>query len=116
MNIVIKHLELPLSIGVFEWERETFQLVIFNVEVEVDGAGAAASDSVEDALEYGQLEQTIVDTARARHYNLLESLISEIAEAIFSRFPPALAVFIEADKPGALKTAASVSVKERFIR
>ena len=61
MLVRIKNLRLRTVIGVYEWERNRKQDVVVNVEFDFDGQAAAASDRLEDTVDYKALTRRIID-------------------------------------------------------
>ncbi|PJF33565.1 MAG: bifunctional dihydroneopterin aldolase/7,8-dihydroneopterin epimerase, partial [Phototrophicales bacterium] len=53
MDIVfIEQLEVLTTIGVFDWEKEIKQKLVFDLELGTDIRQAAASDDLKDTLDY----------------------------------------------------------------
>ena len=51
-TIFLRDLEVDATIGIFEWEKRIKQKVRIDLEMATNIAKAAASDSIEDALDY----------------------------------------------------------------
>ena len=51
-KIFLKKLEVETVIGIWEWEKRLPQKVVFDLELSTDIKVAAASDSIDDALDY----------------------------------------------------------------
>ena len=115
MVIRIKNLRLRAIIGVNAWEREHAQEVVLNIELEYDGARAADTDNIEDAIDYKRLKLRIMQEVEASHYFLLEKLAGRVLE-IVARDPKVQQAVVEIDKPSALRFADSVSVTCSFTR
>ena len=109
MVIRIKNLRLRTIIGTHDQERESAQDVIVNVAMEFDGAAAAASDDIQDAVNYQALTERIVQEVEASSFYLLEKLAAGILEIVLAD-PKVQKATVEVDKPGALDLADSVSV------
>jgi dihydroneopterin aldolase len=71
--------------GVEEWERREGQLFLFDVWLELP-EGAAASDRLEDTIDYTQVAALVQEVSDARSVKLLESVASAVADAIMERF------------------------------
>lgn len=82
--IYIKDLVVEAKHGVHQKEKEQAQRFIFNVELTVDGSQAGISDDLADTLDYGELRQTIIDTAQNNSFNLIEKLAREVADRILA--------------------------------
>lgn len=115
MLISLKNLQLPVSLGVHEWERRGARFVCLSVAVEYDASAAIASDRMEHALDYAALEQAVVQAAQAKHYDLVEALMGAVAEAAFA-FPQAVRVTVEVTKPGVLAHCDGPVLAQEFTR
>ena len=115
MIIRIKDLRLRAIIGINPWEREQAQEVVLNIELEFDGAKAAASDRIEDTVDYKRIKRQIMQEVEASHYFLIEKLATRVLEIIRDE-PLVTRATVEIDKPSALRFADSVSVSCEFTR
>ncbi len=115
MVIRIKNLRLRTVIGVNDWERQQAQEVIVNVEMEYDGAPAAASDNLADTIDYHALKKRILAAVEKADCFLLERLATMVLDIVRQEAKVVRAV-VEVDKPGALRFADSVSVSCSFQR
>ncbi len=88
MGGTIRLLNIPLfgHHGVSGAERETGTLLEFDVEMEVDLEPAAASDRVEDTVNYMAVHEEVRGMVRDQHFHLLESLAGAIAGRLIDRF------------------------------
>lgn len=110
-RIFIRDLALRCIIGIYPEEREKIQDVIINVEMDVDShAAAAASDNIEDAVDYKTITKQIIAHVEDSSYNLIETLAERCAGICLA---PAKVrrVTVTIDKPGALRFARSVAVQ-----
>ena len=67
-------------------ERREGQRFLFDVELEV-GETAAASDRIEDAVDYRDVAAAVREVSDGRRYRLLEALAAAVADALLERFP-----------------------------
>ena len=109
--IRIRGLHLRTVIGVHEWERHARQDVLLDLEVEVDLSRAAASDSLDDALDYRALTKRVIEHVEQTRHHLLEALAEAVARLVLDHDARARAVRVTVDKPGALRFARSVAVE-----
>jgi len=115
MVINIKNLRLRTVIGINEWERKILQDVIINIALTFNGQKAAASDKIEDTLNYKKLTKMIISEVEKSDYYLLEKLADHILSLIMQDERVMKAV-VEVDKPNALRFADSVSIRTESIR
>lgn len=110
MGIVyLRDLRVETIIGIFDWERTTRQVVGIDLEMAADVARAAASDSIEDALDYEAISKRLIDSVGASSFRLIETLAEEIARIVREEFGVAW-VRVTVSKPGAIRGARDVGV------
>lgn len=78
-HLFIRDLILSCRIGVYEHEHGAPQRVRINVDLGVIEAGPAASDRLDDVVDYEALLGRIKSTAGAEHVNLIETLAERLA-------------------------------------
>lgn len=69
--------------GVSAKERAELQPFDVDVTVELNFAGAAASDDLADTLDYARLHERVVSTVASRSFALLERLARAILDVAF---------------------------------
>src|ERR1041384_2289498 len=78
-QILIKDLMLRCIIGVSAEERREKQDVLFNLILWTDLRPAAATDSIEDAVDYSAIKKRIILLVEGSKYRLAETLADRIA-------------------------------------
>lgn len=109
-KIVIKDLLLRGIVGINDWERETKQDILINLEVQLDARSAGRSDDISDSLNYRTLTKDIVAYVEGSSHFLVEALATQIARIAVIEHG-AESVSVRVDKPGALRFASSVGVE-----
>ncbi len=84
--IFLRDLEIDATIGIFEWEKRIKQKVRVNLEMGTDISKAAASDSIDNALDYKAISKRIVQFVEESRYELIETLIEKVAEIMLNEF------------------------------
>jgi len=79
--------------------------------IELDLSAAAASDDLEDSLDYRALTKAVIAHVEGSHFKLLEALAASIADLVLDSYPRVDAVTVRVDKPGALRHARTVAVE-----
>ena len=133
-HLFIRDLRLRGIIGILPRERQTPQEIIVNVLMVVDTRPAAASDAIEDAVNYaavagamgdrilvmheGKVKGEITDVAgamgehvRTHRPRLVETLAADLAALVLETQPRVQRVRIRVEKPEALDEAAGVGVE-----
>lgn len=110
MGIVfLRDLRVDTIIGIFDWERTTRQVVGIDLEMAADVARAAATDSIDDALDYKAISKRLIDFVGASSFQLVETLAEEIARVVREEFGVPW-VRVTLSKPGAIRGARDVGV------
>ncbi|MBR0573782.1 MULTISPECIES: dihydroneopterin aldolase [Pasteurellaceae] len=107
--IFIKELTVSASVGVYEWEKNIKQPLVFNIEMVWNFEKAAQSDNVKDCLNYAEVSQEVINFVESQHFDLVETIAHRLAELLAVKFNiPWLK--IELHKPQAVSQASSVGV------
>ncbi len=114
-RIHIRDLRADCIVGTEPRERVVRQVVVINITLDCDLSAAAASDRLEDTVNYVTLKNDIVAFIRDSACQLIEALAERVA-ALCLRDPRVQAAEVTVDKPGALTGARSVAVAVRRSR
>lgn len=107
--IFLSELRIDTVIGIFDWERRIKQTVIFDVEMAADIRKAAASDSIEDTLDYKAVAKRIIQFVEESEFQLVETLAESVAQMILAEFNvPWLR--LKLNKTGAIRGAKDVGI------
>jgi dihydroneopterin aldolase len=87
--------------GVNAAEQQLGQRFILDLELEVDLAAAARSDSLVDTVDYGEVVAVAEAAFRDKQFYLIEASAAHVAGAILAHFPRATAVQVTVRKPSA---------------
>ena len=110
MDIVfIRGLKAKAVIGVFDWEKQIRQNLVLDLDLRADVAHAAASDTLEDAVDYKAISQRVVEFVEDSQYQLVESLAEAVARIVREEFAVSW-VRVRIAKPFAVRTAQEVGV------
>jgi dihydroneopterin aldolase len=108
-TIFLRDLEINATIGIFEWEKRIKQKVRIDLEMATDIAKAAASDAIEDTLDYKSISKRIIQFVEDSRYELIETMIEKVSEILLKEFSiPWVRVTIS--KPGAVRGSRDVGV------
>jgi dihydroneopterin aldolase len=86
-KVSIRELRVSAVIGVHDWEREIEQTLVFAVDRAADGAMAAASDRISDALDYSAVAQTVTDVVTQGEFQLIETAAERVARQLLADYP-----------------------------
>ena len=107
--IFLSELRIDTVIGIFDWERRIKQTVIFDVEMAADIKKAAATDSIEDTLDYKAVAKRIIQFVEDSEFQLVETLAESVAQMILSEFNVPW-VRLKLNKTGAIRGARDVGI------
>ena len=107
--IFLGGLEITTIIGIYDWERETKQTVVLDIEMAYDIKKAAQSDKIEDTLDYKSVSKSIISFVENSQFFLVEKLTEEIASLILNNFDVPW-VKLTLNKKGAIRGASDVGI------
>jgi len=108
-KIFLSELKVETVIGIWEWERKIRQTVVIDLEMSADIAKAAATDSVEDTLNYKSVAKRIQQFVEDSSFQLVETLAEKIAAIVRDEFEVQW-VKVRVNKPGAIRGSRDVGV------
>lgn len=111
-RIFLHDLRVETIVGIWDWERKIRQTVSIDLEMAADVAKAAATDSIEDALNYKLVAKRVQQLVSESSFGLVETLAERIAEIVLSEFDTPW-VEVRVNKPGAIRGARDVGVRIR---
>jgi 7,8-dihydroneopterin aldolase/epimerase/oxygenase len=109
-TIFINDLRVETVIGIYDWERRIRQTVSINLEIAADIRRAAASDSIDDTLNYKAVAKRLIEFIEASSFQLVETLAERIAAIVLTEFDVSR-VTLTLNKPGAIRGARDVGVR-----
>ncbi len=110
MDIVyISDLRIETVIGIYDWEREIKQIVSIDLEMAADNRRPAASESIDDALNYKAVAKRLIAFVEASEFQLVETLAERIAEIVLDEFNVRW-LRLKLGKPGAVTGSKEVGV------
>ena len=108
-KIFLDDMRVETVIGIWEWERKIRQTVAIDLEMSADIRKAAASDEVEDTLNYKSVAKRVQAFVGESSFQLVETLAEKIAAIILDEFDVDW-VRVRVNKPGAIRGAKGVGV------
>jgi dihydroneopterin aldolase/D-erythro-7,8-dihydroneopterin triphosphate epimerase len=109
-KIYIRDLLCRCIVGIYPEERENKQDVVINIEMACDLSTAAASDNIDDTINYKSVKKEIMALVESSGFLLIERMAVEIASLCLAH-EGVRQVRVTVDKPGALRFARSVAVE-----
>lgn len=108
-KIFLSELKVDTVIGIWDWERKIRQTVVIDLEMSADIAKAAATDRVEDTLNYKSVAKRIQSFVADSSFQLVETLAERVAEIVRDEFAVKW-VKVRVNKPGAIRGSRDVGI------
>ena len=84
--IYLNDLRIETIIGIYDWERQTKQTVILDIEMGTDIGKAAASDGIEDTINYKAVAKRLFTFVGESEFELVEKLAESITGILLNEF------------------------------
>ncbi len=107
--VFLRGLRIDTVIGIYDWEKAIKQTVVLDIEMAGDIARAAASDRIEDTLDYKAISKRLKQFVGESRFELVETLAERCATIIREEFGVPW-VRLKLDKIGAVSDAQGVGV------
>lgn len=107
--IFLTGLTTDCIIGIWDWERRVRQKVVVDLEMAADIRRAAASDAIEDTLDYKQVAKRLLQFVGDSQYQLVETLAERIARLVVTEFDVPW-VRVRLNKQGAIRGSRDVGI------
>ncbi len=108
-KIFLTGLSVDCIVGIWEWERQVKQTVVLDVEMATDIRKAAASDHIDDTIDYKSVSKRLLTFVSESQFQLVETLTERIAEIIIKEFGVSW-VKVKLNKLGALRGSRDVGI------
>ncbi len=116
-TIFIEGLQTQAIIGIYDWERENRQPLIFDIDMQVPTiTQAAESDNIDDTVNYKQVSDEVIKLVEESRYELLESLCEAICQYIFKHHNAVQTIYLKVSKPMAVAETKTVGLKITRVR
>lgn len=108
--IFIRELTVEAIIGIFDWERENTQPLIFDIEMETDISQSASSDSINDTVCYKTVADEVSALTKNSNAELIESLAEAICQMVLKQHKGVSAIKLTVHKPQAVADTKTVGL------
>jgi 7,8-dihydroneopterin aldolase/epimerase/oxygenase len=109
-KIFLSALTVECIVGIWEWERRVKQTVIIDLEMAADIRRAAASDRIEDTIDYKKVAKRLLAFVGESQFHLVETLAEQIARVVVTEFGVSW-VKVRLNKQGAIRGARDVGIE-----
>ena len=111
-TIFLRDLRVETIVGIWDWERKIRQTVSIDLEMGADIRKGAATDSIDDTLNYKAVAKRVQQFVGDAEFQLVETMAEKIAETLLTEFDIPW-VDVRVNKPGAIRGARDVGVRIR---
>ncbi len=108
-TVFIRGLRADAIIGIYDWERNTRQNLILDLEMATDISRAAASEDIADAVDYEKISKRILAYVSDSEFQLIETLAERVAALVIEEFGVSW-LCLTVHKPDAIEFADDVGV------
>jgi len=108
-TIFLRDLRIDTVIGIYDWERRIRQTVSLDLEMATDIRKAAASDKIDDTLNYKAVAKRIIGFVEQSEFQLVETLAERVADLVLDEFNIPW-IRLTLNKTGAVRGARDVGV------
>ena len=109
-TVFIEDLRIETVIGIYDWERKIRQVVSLDLEMAFDNTKPAATDRIEDTLDYKAVSKRLITFVEASHFELVETLAERCAAIVLDEFDVRW-LRLKLSKPGAVRGSRAVGVR-----
>ncbi|HEX7113926.1 MAG TPA: dihydroneopterin aldolase [Steroidobacter sp.] len=109
-KIFLSALTVECIVGIWEWERRVKQKVIIDLEMAADVRRAAASDRIEDTVDYKKVAKRLLAFVGDSQFHLVETLAENVARIVVVEFGVPW-VRVRLNKQGAIRGARDVGIE-----
>ncbi|NBI13855.1 dihydroneopterin aldolase [[Haemophilus] felis] len=108
-RIFIEQLIVFAQIGVYEWEQQIKQKLIFDIEMQWDCEKASLTDDLQFCLNYAAVSEAIIQYVESKPFLLIERVAYEVADLIQQQFGVKW-LRLKLSKPKAVAQASNVGI------
>lgn len=107
--IYLNDLRIDTVIGIYDWERQTKQTIILDIQMAADIRKAASSDAIEDTLNYKAVAKRLFNFVGESEFQLVETLAERVCDILLNEFDIPWCR-LQLNKQGALRGARDVGI------
>jgi dihydroneopterin aldolase len=115
-TIELERLAVCCIVGIHPFERVQEQDVFLDISMDLDFAPAAASEKVDDTVDYSALSEDLLTLVQDRKFQLIETMAEVCANRVLEMHPGVDRVRVVVHKPAAVPGAADTRVRVERIR
>ncbi len=101
-KVHLNQVELPVYLGVYDFEQQQKQLVLVDIEIRfLEMPKGCISDQLEDVICYAGLNDTLLKAAEEKRYQLIEHLAYVLCDRLMLglKFPADISLTVHKNPP-----------------
>jgi len=102
-SVLVQDLELMMSIGIHDFEKEKPQRVMVNIDLEIDKDSKPQSDNIDQVISYVDIIEQVQKLAQSKHYELVETFANDVASACLGMGDQTQKVSVKIQKPDVME-------------
>lgn len=107
----LKQIRIECIVGVYPHERDHPQPIELDLELDYDFEAAAASDAIDDAVDYAGIIDDVTALIQREKFQLIETMAERATRLLLAEHAAVRSVRLEIRKPNALPAAACSFVR-----
>jgi len=108
-KIFLSEIKIETTVGIWEWEKRIKQTVIIDIEMSADIKKAAATDDINDTLNYKAVAKSVRKLVEESQFQLVETMAEKISELILTEHDVDW-IKVKVNKPGAIRGSKGVGI------
>ena len=108
-RIFLSEMKIDTTVGIWEWEKRIKQQVIIDIEMSANIKKAAATDQIEDTLNYKAVAKSVRKLVEESSFQLVETMAEKISELVIGEHNVSW-VKVRVNKPGAIRGSKGVGI------
>lgn len=110
-RLFLRNYEVPVKIGVHDFEKKGAQRLLINVDLYIPLAlSTPVNDQLDEVVDYSFIRDTLFERTSKGHINLQETLCDDVARKLLEH-PHVLAVRVSSEKPDVYEDCDSIGVE-----
>ena len=110
-RLFLRNYEVPVNIGVHDFEKKRAQRLLINVDLYIPLAlSTPVNDQLTEVVDYSFIRDTLFERTSRGHINLQETLCDDVARLLL-KHPLVCAVRVSSEKPDVYEDCESIGVE-----
>ena len=107
-TLKIHELNIPMHIGVNDWEKSILQTITFSIDLILDVSNAMRSDNLHETIDYTEVAALITKVSLSKHFDLVEHLAFEVHKSLKKYSDKIVSIRVAVKKKGVIPDSDSI--------